>query len=429
MDKKKRYNKYKLTVIFMCINFVFNLNAQNKADYQPISDKEQVEIGNSLFTNDVESYIFSGSIPVGFVTFTDVLNTVSYNPIEGTRIRLSAKTNDSFSKRAMFSAMVAYGTKDKEFKYSVGGAYNFYHKAKSVYAYPASTLAINYEDNTYLPSYSNYDLAYYSIGSWDRFYFAKKKQATLSFTQDFPYGFTIKPYTYWQKIDSYIFYDKDINDSVNNRFEMLDGAYDYTDKAFGVEFSFLPSRKNKLKEVFQTINSRFYFFDTQVRLSYSYNIQKYKSKHEYSKIEFTAQHRIKLSPMSLDFRVVCGKIFGTSDSLMYFSANYMFSAVSNYYGFNLYAPNEKLFYEYLQTYTQLNFGGLFLDNIPYFKKLRSNEFINFKALFSRNNDVYCEAGTGVDHILGFLGVEIVKRFSKKNPYDMPEWGLRIRCTL
>ncbi len=429
MDTKKRLIIKGFTFLFICFIMVNPTKAQtNKVDYQPISQQEQTEVSNTLFTNDVENFFASGGLNVGPITITNILNMISYNPIEGTRIRLSAQTNDRFSKRARLSALVAYGTKDERFKYAFSAAYNFNPKAKGVYSYPASTLSLSYENNTYMPSYSNYDVSYCSFGDWDRFYFARKKQATLSFTQDITRQISIQPYFLWQQIDSYLLYDADRYEQTDHIYEQLDGEHDYINKQIGAEISFHPSQKNKIKEVFKSINSRFYSFETQAKISYSYNMQEYIDDEEFSKVEFLAQHRINLKPMALDLRLIGGKIFGSSDRCMYFSANYMVSAVSNYYGFNLYAPYEVLYKEYLQTYMQLNFGGILLDNINYFKKLRSNEFVNFKALIT-DDDPYFEVGAGVDHILGFLGVELIKRISQNNPFDMPEWGVRIRCTL
>lgn len=429
MDTQERLIIRRFALLCFCLMVFCLTKAQNKKiDYQPISQQEQNEIGNTLFTNNVESFFATNGLALGPVTVTNILNMVSYNPIEGTRIRLSMKTNDKFSKRAMISALAAYGTKDKRFKYALSTAYNFNPKAKGVYSYPASTLSLSYENNTYMPSYSNYDVSYCSFGNWDRFYFARKKQATLSFTQDISKVLSFQPYILWQQIDSYILYDADRYEQSDHIYEQLDGEHDYINKQIGAEISFHPSQKNKLKEVFKSINSRFYSFETQAKLSYSYTMQEYIDNHEFSKVELLAQHRINLKPMALDLRFIGGKIFGSSDRCMYFSANYMVSAISNYYGFNLYAPYEVLYKEYLQTYVQLNFGGILLDNINYFKKLRSNEFINFKALIT-DNDPYFEVGAGVDHILGFLGIEVIRRICESNPFDMPQWGFRIRCTL
>lgn len=414
MDKKKLVS----LLLFLCINICGF--AQVNYKYEPISQKEQDDIANSMFNRDVSNFLVTNAIPVGPVNLTNITNMISYNPIEGTRIRLSAETNSSFSKRLGFSGMLAYGTKDREFKYAVGAAYNFAKKAKGVYAFPASTLSLNYSHNTFMPSYPNYDIAYFSLGEWDRFYFGKKDEVSLSFLQEFKNALAIRPFACYENIYSYVLYDAGYIE------EMLSNT-NLENYSVGGEVRWTPtSVENNLLNI---LNSRFYSFPTGISLSYSYNYQKHINENYYNRIYLNLQHRIIFKPMALDIKISAGKIFGESYSYMYFTPNYRVSDVSNMFGFNLYSPYEMRFKEYVQTFTQLNFGGVLLDNIPYIKDFRPNEFINFKSLLTVDYKPYFEAGVGIDHILGFLGVEFVKRFSEENPYDMPEWAFKIRCTL
>ncbi|MBR1626045.1 MAG: hypothetical protein IJ681_02755, partial [Bacteroidales bacterium] len=364
--------------------------------------------------------------PVGPINLTNVVNMISNNPIEGVRLRLSAETNNkAFAKnkflrnRLALSAMAAYGFADNRFKYGVGAAFNFAKKPSDVYSFPCSTLSVQWEDNTYSPSYPNYDVAYFSFGSWDRFYFARKKQLTASFLQEFPSYFALRPFVYWQKIDSYLLYD------AGEVLELLDPGYDYINKSAGIELSYSPNRK--IGDMLNILNSRFYSLPTRIMVTYSYNLQSYKQDNDYNKIELSAQHRFLFMPMALDIKVTGGKIFGISNRYMYFTPNCMTTTVSNTFGFNLYSPYEILFKEYVQTFTQINLGGVLLDNISFMKAFRPNEFINFKALFTKNNDPYFEVGVGIDHIFSLLGLEFVKRLSKENPYDMPEYAIKVRC--
>ncbi|MBO6117115.1 MAG: hypothetical protein J6P44_01075 [Bacteroidales bacterium] len=407
-------------IIFMLLACITSLNAQTKYSYQPMTRNQKSEIDNYMFAHNVSTFLVNDRIPLGPVSLTNVVNMVSYNPIEGTRLRISGETNSSFSKHLALSLMAAYGTKDNKFKYALGAAYNFMPKARSVYGFPCSTLSVNWEDNTYMPSYPNYDVAYFSFGSWDKFYFARKRQFSASYLHEFPSTFAVRPFFYHRQITSYMLYDG------GNVTELIDPDYDYTNKSFGAELSYTPSRKGI--GIFNILNSRFYAFQTQISLDYSYNIQQYIYKHEYNRLELSAQHRFSFKPMALDIKISGGKIFGESDGYMYFTPNYSLASVSNMFGFNCYMPGEYMYKQYVQTYTQLNLGGILLDNISFFKNFRPNEFINFKALFTENDDPYCEAGFGVDHIFGFLGLEVVKRIAKDNPYNMPQWSLKVRCS-
>ncbi|MBR1774023.1 MAG: hypothetical protein IJ759_00705 [Bacteroidales bacterium] len=422
MDKKK------IIIVLTCCVIGLYSHAQKKYDYQPLTKSQQADIDNMMLTREVSTFLVNDRIPIGPIDLTNVLNMISDNPIEGTRIRISAETNNKMfasnkflRNRLTLSAMAAYGIGDNNFKYSVGAAFNFAAKPSGVYSFPCSTLSVQWEDNTYSPSYPNYDVAYFSFGSWERFYFASKRQLTLSFLQEFQNSLALRPFFYWQQIYSYVLYD------AGNIIEFIDPDIDYINKAAGLELSFSPSRKGL--NVLNILNSRFYSLPTKFAMSYSYNLQSYQYDNNYHKLEATAQHRFIFSPMALDFKLTGGKIFGTSNRYMYFTPNYMSSAVSNTFGFNLYSPYEMMFKQYIQTFTQINFGGILLDNIKFFKQFRPNEFVNFKALFTQNNDPYCEVGMGIDHIFALLGLEVIKRLSKENPYEMPQWAVRVRCNL
>lgn len=423
MDKKR-------IIVAICL-ILISLGAfaqTKKHTYQSLSQKDMDEIDEMMFNRSVSSFIVSQSIPIGPINLTNVLNTVSYNPVEGTRIRLSAETNNkafssikALKNRLALSGMIAYGTKDNRIKYAVGAAFNFAKKPKGVYSFPCSTLTINWEDNTYSPSYSNYDIAYLSYATWDRFYFARKQQLSVYFLQEFKNHLSLRPYAYYGHINSYILYDNE------QLIEQLDPSYDYINKAFGMEVAY--SQSTNAFSIANNLSSRFYSLPTRFSLNYSYNLQSYINDKQYSKLEAKIQHRFVFKPLALDFRIVGGTILGSSNHYMYFTPNYMANAVSNTFGFNLYSPYTVAFKHYVQTFTQLNLGGILLDNIGFLREFRPNEFINLKALLTPDSDPYLEVGVGIDHIFSFFGLEFVYRLTKEGPYNMPTYALKLRCNI
>lgn len=65
--------------------------------------------------------IINGYLPLGFVDL-DLRQLVKYNNYEGFRVGLGGITNDRFSEIFRISTYGAYGTKDGQFKYSLGSA-------------------------------------------------------------------------------------------------------------------------------------------------------------------------------------------------------------------------------------------------------------------------------------------------------------------
>lgn len=66
--------------------------------------------------------ILSGFIPLGPLDL-DLRYLLSYNNYEGFRIGAGGTTNDKFSERFRLNGYAAYGTKDENIKYSLGGAF------------------------------------------------------------------------------------------------------------------------------------------------------------------------------------------------------------------------------------------------------------------------------------------------------------------
>ena len=65
--------------------------------------------------------IINGYVPIGFIDL-DLQKIIKYNNYEGFRVGLGGITNDKFAKTFRLSAYEAYGTKDGQFKYSLGAA-------------------------------------------------------------------------------------------------------------------------------------------------------------------------------------------------------------------------------------------------------------------------------------------------------------------
>lgn len=69
-----------------------------------------------IVTTVVTGYYTKGKIDIG-----PYFTTYSFNPVEGNRFRIGARTSTNFSKRLEFEGHAAYGTKDGRFKFALGG--------------------------------------------------------------------------------------------------------------------------------------------------------------------------------------------------------------------------------------------------------------------------------------------------------------------
>lgn len=70
---------------------------------------------------DVVSAVVTGYYTKGKIDIGPYFTTYSFNPVEGNRFRMGARTSSDFSKRVELEGYLAYGTKDGQFKFGLGG--------------------------------------------------------------------------------------------------------------------------------------------------------------------------------------------------------------------------------------------------------------------------------------------------------------------
>ena len=93
--------------------------------------------------------IMSGYRTLGNLEIGPVSTFYSYNPIEGIRLRFGGRTTPKFSKKINFETYLAYGNKDKQYKYYLGATYSL--TSKSIYEFPVKSVKISYQDETKIP--------------------------------------------------------------------------------------------------------------------------------------------------------------------------------------------------------------------------------------------------------------------------------------
>jgi hypothetical protein len=69
--------------------------------------------------------VLNGYYDFGKLEFGQYQKTYSYNEIEGHRFRAGVRTTDEFNEKVRVGGFLAYGTKDKRFKYGANLDYIF----------------------------------------------------------------------------------------------------------------------------------------------------------------------------------------------------------------------------------------------------------------------------------------------------------------
>lgn len=376
---------------------IISLNLKGQYSYTPLSEQEIERIGRLLLQNKINSIFNNTYLTVGVVDLGPCENFLSYNPIEGVRLRVSGKTNANLSKRFSFEWLLAYGTSDKKFKYGASMGYNFAKKASSLYSFEAKTLSLSYYDNTYMPYLADYDKIQYSLSSWNNFILASQRTATLKFFYEFPTAISFTPALHYRNYYSRLHYiDKEITESIHNDIEYLIAEANIT---------YQPGRKDTRKT-------------TKISLTYAYNFPLNNLERKYEELRLVAQRRFLLANnFSLDLRLSGGKIFGTTNPYLLLTPTMTNSLVSSVYGFNLLQYGRTTYHkQYLQTFAQFNLA---------LKPSKITAFIYHKSLYGQYMP-YHEVGIGLDNIFNSLGVEIIRSFSFEKETYPGMWGVRVR---
>lgn len=407
--------------LILLIFILTSLIGKSQVSYTPLSEQDIQRIGRLLLQNKINSIFNNTYFTIGAVDLGPCEHFISYNPIEGARFRLSGRTNSTLSKRFSFEWLLAYGTHDKKFKYGASVGYNFAKKASSLYSFEAKTLSLSYYDNTYMPYLADYDKIQYSLSPWDNFILSSLRQATIKFFYEFPTAISITPALHYKNYYSRLHYvDKTITESIHQDIEYIIGE---------VNLSFQPQRK-KAKKTPSNFAGRLNSLPTKISLTYTHNIPLRAIDRQYDQISIVAQERVFLSNiLTMDFRVNAGKIFGSTNPYLYLTPSMSNSFVASIYGLNLLQYGPTTYHkQYIQTFAQINFGGIIFDNIPSTKQYRMNEFIYHKSLFGQYMP-YHEIGIGVDNIFGTLGVEVIRSLSFEQETSPGKWGIRIRLKI
>lgn len=133
----------------------------NEARHEKITDKQQAiyDMVDSLKANrvfmsyvDIVNFILLGYKVEGKVEIGPVFTFLSYNAVEGVRPKFGLRTSNDFSTNLMLEGYLAYGTRDKRFKYMLGGQYFLSKKPRqSIGAYYSEDLELIGQTPNYFP--------------------------------------------------------------------------------------------------------------------------------------------------------------------------------------------------------------------------------------------------------------------------------------
>ncbi len=408
---------------------------------------------DSLTQHDQNVYIISDSIPKvplfkfylnvvkgynswGVVDFGPYFTTYSFNPWEGNRFKLSARTNTKFHKNFGLDAYTAYGTVDESVKYGIKA--NYYFKR-----IPRSLLSVGFRD----------DVEQFGLVPG---VFKDDNIITSALRRT-----NVRSYNRVHELN--MFFEKDWFNGFGNKFQFKyrelaplgDLVYD-TETGFGQLVNV-----NKITTVEFSLHTRFAYSErfvggnfqrvslgTQypiVDVHFYWSVKDFLSgDYAYQKLVLSVKDRVKLSILgTFRYRVEAGKIWGKAPYpiLELHSGNQSYLLNDNV--FNTMNFFEFVSDQYASAAISQHFEGLLFNKIPLIRKLNWREVVSAKALVGNlsnsNREIlllptnlyslsypYYEVSAGIENIFQIFRVDALWRLSYLDHENITPFGIRFK---
>jgi hypothetical protein len=404
------------------------LNRNETGIYQMLDSLQKTKKFKRM--QDIATIIGSGYAYIKYFDYGPVFSTVGYNDVEGVRLRVGGRTYFETNDLWRIEGYVAYGFRDKRFKYGISGKTLLNVKKRLMfsagYRKDVEQIGVSLtmiEDDILSRSFASSSV------------FATGDKTKLTHVEIFDLSISVEPWKNWE-----------FKTGVN--YKILSSAHP------NFSLDFIGNDNNTYSEVRQP-ETFFQIKATPGRKTAGYGVKRYDVNADYSvillryshgfsngnvqsfdyhKIQFFYnKHFIIGAVGNLDFRFETGKTFGTVPLalLNVVPGNQSFFYVNNSYQLLNY-------YEFItDTYVALrlkhNFGGRIFSKIPLLKKTKWRELLFFNTIAGKisneNKSInasgityfapekpYFEYGVGVTNIVKFLEFDALWRGNYFNPY-------------
>jgi hypothetical protein len=377
---------------------------------------------------------------------------ISFNPVEGSRLRFGGRTTTGFSKKITFDGFLAYGFTDHLYKWSAGATYSF--TPRSIYEFPVKSLKISYQYDTQIPGldlqFSLPDNIFLSPkrGIDDKYLYNRTIRAEFLNEFDNHFSYTLGFSYLTQSPKGYLYFNH-VGDSSGIHYSMnIPEAY--------INLRYAPNESFYQGKLYRDRMPNKY---PVITLKYALGSKLLGNDYDYSRLQLNVTSRFYPSTLGYtDVALEGGKTFGKVPYPLLFihRANQTFSYEP--YSYNLMNFLEFVSDQYVSLNVDHCFNGFFLNKVPFLKRLKFREIVTFKALYGSvsNNNLpsisnnlfsfptdlngdpltftldkkpYIEAGVGLSNILRIFRVDLIRRFTYTGNPNVSNMGIRIQFKL
>lgn len=392
--------------------------------------------------------LVNGYVPTARVSKVDIgpLNTlVSGNSLEGVRLRLGGMTTVALSRRWFGRAYVAYGTRDRKFKYMASLEYSFHPKRSMDQEFPIHSLRLTHR----------YDVdklgQHYLYTSADNVFLTlrRHKDVRMQYLRTTRLEYRREWYNHFSVALALEHNIHEATRYVPFRYDDGQGAQRYTQAGFTARLRYAPG------ETFYQARSYRVPINMDapiITLTHTYMPKGFLgSLHEVNKTELALRERFWFSAFGYADVIVAGaKVWSqvAYPDLLMPNVNLSYTIQPESYA--LMKPMEFINDQALMWDLTYWGNGILMNRLPLVKRLRLREVLTLRGLWGslsdKNNptrtgglfrfpdDVPCqpmggkpyiEAGVGLDNILTVLRIDYVWRLTYRDHAGTDRHGIRI----
>ncbi|MCM1021351.1 MAG: DUF5686 and carboxypeptidase regulatory-like domain-containing protein [Muribaculum sp.] len=378
------------------------------------------------------------------------LNTfLSYNTVEGIRLRVGGMTTANLSKRWFGRGHIAYGIRDNKWKYRAELEYSFHDKKYHSLEFPIHSIKFttlySLDQLGQRFNWTNSDNIILSFKRMEDTRVTYMRRQELRYTLELANNFSVEAAASFERQEATRWIP--FIDGYGNRFGH------YNEAAFELKLRYAPGEK-----FYQTNTSRRPInLDAPVfELSQFFAPKGFLgSKFAINRTEFRYQQRYWLSSFGyIDAVIKAGHVWSTSPYMNLLLPNANITYVVRPESYALMNPLEFINDTYASADLTYWMNGLIFNRIPLINQLNLREVFSFKALWGhrsqRNNPFrhpelfrfpdnvnvtnmgstpYMEVSAGIDNIFSLFRVDSVWRISYRHTPDAPNWGILIAMHL
>ncbi|MDP9048131.1 MAG: DUF5686 family protein, partial [Bacteroidota bacterium] len=416
---------------FWDLNRPDSLTNAEKSVYRLIDTVKDIPTIRNYLT--VADLLINGSYRVGSLSFGPILQTYSYNSVEGSRFRIGFKTNSDFNNKWILGSYVAVRTKNRDIKFGTSVDYILSRKpwtqAGIGYTHDLNQVAL-LSDN-YLYQRNNLYTAFTRFGRIDKRKVFDQNFFNVYIQRDLLKTLTEKVgFASWSLNPQFLFNFNKPNGLVGHQFHVSELQF---------ESKWSPGIQPLISETFnRQINIKTDVTQPVLTFRYTLGLRNvFGGDFAYHKFTFNITEILKMGVLGR------GKY---SFSAGYIPSTVPYPLLENHLGneiafYNPYAFNLMRFFEFASDrYASLNytqhFEGVLLNSVPVIKKFKwrlvATANILYGSLSSANrhniydmNSIplrgldrapYVEAGYGVENIFRFVRVDFIHRLTyRDNP--------------